>query len=283
MCARDRRTRTRQGFGLELRFRHELYKRRRARLIIGRAHFESTNYISASNSYKKLFLQKTYQRKMAEAVKFGEIVREYANIKKQSTGRNFNSSNFENVHLHVRYFSAPLTGNSNLLSSSTEQEAAVDNGGARPELKTAKNLENDVTVKILRGYCEDLGQKEVNFELPEGYGKVKIHLKKGEQTVSASKVVVEMASSSGNGAKATVQTQATEKPVSFITKVYPKGKVMFDSGLGSVSTQTILQELLDHESRTVKDIQQDETGFYWIMEGICVMNIGVKHAHKWSS
>ncbi|KAK3727713.1 hypothetical protein RRG08_032670 [Elysia crispata] len=219
----------------------------------------------------------------SEKVSFEKILGEYVNIHPRLTGNSLQGDYLQNVSIHIRHHRIPTTtGDASLVSADTVQQAVVDNGEAGPSLKTESSLENKVKFEILRGYCEDFPHKEVKFELPRGHGKVKVHLNKGKQEVSSGKVEVALSSSSGNGAKAMVMTKTDEQPVRFFSKVYLRGKVLFNNGEVSVPTQDIIRQLTEKRSETVKDFQGDDEGFYWFIEGICHMKMGVMHAHNWS-
>ncbi|RUS71190.1 hypothetical protein EGW08_021042 [Elysia chlorotica] len=154
-----------------------------------------------------------------EKVSFVNIMREYANISQRLSSNSLANMNLDNVSIKIKRYTADAASSG--LTDATEKEAVVDNGEAGPQLKTSGELENEVYVEIVRGYCEDFPHKEANFDLPGDLGKVKIHLNRGRQGVSPNPVEVAMSSSSGNGARATVKTHPPSFSSTSLTSVFP--------------------------------------------------------------
>ena len=71
--------------------------------------------------------------------------------------------------------------------------------------------------------------------------------------------------------------------MTFLSKVYLKGKVLFHDGQMQIKTQKIIETLKEKRCHSVQHLNNDDRGYYWLMEGTCSMNRSVMHAHNWSS
>ncbi|KAK3727712.1 hypothetical protein RRG08_032669 [Elysia crispata] len=190
----------------------------------------------------------------------------------------FESASFERVDIALEEF---IVFGQNI-PKKRGLEVAVNN--ARAELRSEQFLENHVSFEIERGFCEDLKDKDADLNLPMGYGKAKIYLKQGPQRLFHNLEFV-MHSSIGDGLHVKVSTESNHVVLTYIMKVYLEGNVLINFGSDEyvLRTQNLITILKENRCASVKEFEKDARGFYFIMEGVCKMDIGVKHVHSRSS